>query len=108
MISKEVLGKRIREIREYLDMSQNEFAQITGLTQIAISRCETGSLSIDNLLNIINTLSSIGFNTSHIINSTFSIKYFMNRDIQNEVREAKKEILMNKIDDLKDEVNQLL
>lgn len=35
-------GKNIREIREFLGMSQGDLAEITGLTRAAISMIESG------------------------------------------------------------------
>lgn len=43
------LGSRLREVREYLNLSQQQVAQVTGITRSAISEIEHGRRKVDSL-----------------------------------------------------------
>lgn len=43
------LGKRLREVREYLNLSQNDVATGTGIPRSAISDIERGQRKVDSL-----------------------------------------------------------
>ena len=43
------LGARLKEVREYLGLSQQHVAQVTGITRSAISEIEHGRRKVDSL-----------------------------------------------------------
>lgn len=46
---REVLGARLREVREYLNLSQQDVAGATGIPRSAISDIERGQRKVDSL-----------------------------------------------------------
>jgi len=48
-VERQVLGTRLRDAREYLDLSQDEVARVLGVPRSAISMMEAGQRKVDAL-----------------------------------------------------------
>lgn len=73
MIDSIELGKRLRQIRKKIGLTQNELAEVTGLRQVSISRLENGDEVYSSVLLEILLYYQPHFNLDYMFDKDFDV-----------------------------------